>query len=81
MMLSVRQTVLVWDLNPRHWLRAFFHACLDNGGKTPPDLSALLPWQMTDERRHHLAQPLPGQPIPGDRLPPARATPVVANTA
>ena len=81
MMLSGLQPVLVWGLNPRHWLSAFFHAGLDNGGKTPPDLSALLPWQMTDEWKHQLAQPLPVQPIPCDSLPPARATPVVANTA
>ena len=81
MMFSVLQTLLVWGLNPRHWLSAFFDACVAHGGKTPPDLSAFLPWQMTDERKHQLAQPLPVQRPPWDSLPPARATPVVANTA
>jgi transposase len=81
MLFSVLQTLLVWGLNPRHWLSAFFHACVAHGGKTPPDLSAFLPWQMTDERKHQLAQPLPVQRPPWDSLPPARATPVVANTS
>jgi transposase len=80
-MFSVLQTVVLWGLNPRHWLQAFFHACAAHGGKTPADLSAFLPWQMTDERKHQLAQPLPIQQIPSDSLPPARATPVVAHTA
>lgn len=81
MMFSVLQTVLLWELNPRHWLSAFFHACGDNGGKTPPDLSAFLPWQMRDERKHQLAQPLPVQQTPWDRLPQERDTPLVANTS
>jgi transposase len=69
MMFSVLQTLLVWGLNPRQWLSAFFHACAAHGGKTPPDLSAFLPWQMTDEQKHRLGQPIPGQQIPCDSLP------------
>jgi hypothetical protein len=59
MMLSVRQTVLLWDLNPHHWLTAFLQACADHGGKSPTDLSVFLPWQMTLERRAELARPVP----------------------
>jgi transposase len=44
MMFSVLQTVVLWGLNLRLWLSAFFHACVDNDGKTPPDLRAFLPW-------------------------------------
>jgi transposase len=58
-MFSVLQTVLLWGLNPHHWLSAFFQACADNGGTCPPDLSAFLPWQMTPERREELARPAP----------------------
>jgi transposase len=58
MMLSLLQTVLLWGLNPRHWLSAFFDACAAHGGQTPPDLRTFLPWQMTDERRGQLAQPV-----------------------
>ena len=59
MLLSVRQTVLRWDLNPHHGLRAFLQACADHGGTSPTDLSAFLPWKMTPERRHALARPVP----------------------
>jgi len=59
MMFSVIQTVLLWGLNPHHWLHAFFQACADNGGQSPTDLSAFLPWQMTPERREELARPVP----------------------
>ena len=58
MMFSVLQTVLVWGLNPRHWLSAFFDACAAHGGQTPTDLRAFLPWQMTEERGRQLAQPM-----------------------
>jgi transposase len=81
MMFSVLQTILVWGLNPRHWLSAFLDACAAHGGKTPPDLAAFLPWQMTDERKHQLAQPLPVPRTPWDSLPPEREPPVVANTS
>jgi transposase len=58
-MFSVLQTVLLWGLNPHHWLSAFFQACADHGGTGPTDLRAFLPWQMTPERREELARPAP----------------------
>jgi transposase len=58
-MFSVLQTVLLWELNPHHWLTAFLQSCADNGGKSPTDLSAFLPWTMTQERREALARPVP----------------------
>jgi hypothetical protein len=61
MLLSVLQTVVLWNRNPRHWLSAFLQACVDNRGQTPRDLSAFLPWQMTETRQHQLAQPMPVQ--------------------
>src|SRR2546422_929266 len=59
MMFSVLQTVVLWDLNPHHWLTAFLQACAEHGGKSPTDLSAFLPWQMAPERREELARPVP----------------------
>ena len=59
MMFSVVQTVLLWGLNPHHWLRAFLQACADHGGQSPEDLSPFLPWQMTPECREELARPVP----------------------
>jgi len=58
MMLSVLQTVLLWGLNPHHWLSTFLQACADHGGKSPTDLSPFLPWAMTPERRAELARPV-----------------------
>jgi transposase len=58
MMFSVLQTVLLWGLNPHHWLSAFLQACADHGGKSPPDLSPFLPWKMTPERSAGLARPV-----------------------
>lgn len=59
MMFTLLQTVLLWGLNPRHWLSAFLQACAENGGKTPRDLSGFLPWEMDEERRQALTRPLP----------------------
>jgi len=64
MMFSVVQTVLLWGLNPHHWLRAFLQACADHGGQSPEDLSPFLPWQMTLERREELARPVPLTRLP-----------------
>jgi transposase len=58
-MFSVLQTVLLWGLNPPHWLSTFLHACAENGGQCPTDLSSFLPWYMTPERREELARPTP----------------------
>jgi transposase len=58
MMFSLLQTVLLWDLNPHHWLSAFLQACAESGGKSPTALSSFLPWKMTPERREDLARPV-----------------------
>ena len=59
MMFSVLQTLLLWGLNPHHWLSAFLQACADQGGQSPADLSPFVPWQMSAERREALSRPLP----------------------
>jgi len=59
MMFSVLQTLLLWGLNPHHWLSAFLQACADNGGQSPADLNPFVPWQMSVERRAELSRPLP----------------------
>lgn len=81
MMFSVLQTVLLWDLNPHHWLTAFLHACADHGGKSPTDLSAFLPWKMTPERRAELARPVPATLPPFARASQAMGEPEAANTS
>src|SRR5215510_10432074 len=59
MMFSVVQTVLLWGLNPHHWLSAFLQACAESGGQSPADLRPFVPWQMGAERREVLSRPLP----------------------
>ena len=67
-MFSVLQTVLLWGLNPHHWLSVFLQACADNGGTCPADLRPFLPWQMPPERREALARPAPvTRPLLTDR--------------
>jgi transposase len=70
MLFSILQTVILWGLNPRHWLHSYLSACAENGGLTPADLTPFLPWTMDEARRHALKQPLkldfPEQPAPLD---------------
>jgi transposase len=58
-MFSILQTMLLWGLNPHHWLSTFLQACADTGGQSPADLSSFIPWQMSAERREELSRPLP----------------------
>lgn len=51
MMFTVLQTVVLWGLNPPHWLHAFLQACAENARATPSDLSSFLPWDMSQERK------------------------------
>ncbi len=53
------QTILLWDINCRHWLTIYLTACAENGGNPPTDLSPYLPWEMTKEQRTHFPFPLP----------------------
>jgi len=59
MMFSLFQTLLLWKLNPHHWLYRYLTACAENGGQAPADLSPFLPWEMSEERRQQLVKPLP----------------------
>jgi len=80
-MFSLVQTVLLWGLNPHHWLSAFLHACAEHGGKSPTDLSAFLPWQMAPERREELARPVPAMWPPVVGLCQEREETEAANTS
>jgi transposase len=58
MLFSLFQTVILWGINPRHWLHAYLGACAENGGLPPTDLTPFLPWAMDEARRRELTQPL-----------------------
>ena len=64
MMFSLFQTVLLWKLNPHHWLYSYLSACADNGGHAPAELSPFLPWQMSEQRIEQLAKPMPARGCP-----------------
>jgi transposase len=59
MMFSLFQTILLWKLNPHHWLYSYLTACAESRGQAPADLSSFLPWEMSEERRQQLAKPMP----------------------
>jgi len=80
-MFTVLQTVLLWGLNPRHWLQTFLDACAAHGGHPPPDLSGFLPWAMSAARKHQLSQPLPGSFPPLSRELSAPSPPHGTNTS
>ena len=74
MMFSLFQTVLLWKLNPHHWLYSYLTACAENGGLPPAELSSFLPWEMNEERKQQLAKPMQmtaaGSPVPAQPSPP-----------
>ena len=59
MMFSLFQTLLLWKLNPHHWLYSYLTACAEQGGQSPMDLAPFIPWQMSEERKQQLAKPMP----------------------
>ena len=58
MMFTTLQTLLLWGINPRHWLYSFLLACAENRGASPLDLSPFLPWKMDEERKQKLSRPM-----------------------
>ena len=54
-LLSIFQTLRLWNINPRLWLTAFLEACAINGGKPLEDIQRFLPWNMSEEERRGFA--------------------------
>lgn len=59
MMFSLFQTILLWGLNPYHWLHDYLDACAKNNGQPPSNISAFIPWMMGEQRKQQLSKPLP----------------------
>jgi transposase len=57
MMFTIFQTLALWKINRNHWLRSYLAACGENHGKALENLSAFLPWEMSEERRLVFASP------------------------
>jgi transposase len=45
---SIFETLQVWKINQLEWLSDYFRACALAGGKAPEDISAHLPWNLTE---------------------------------
>jgi transposase len=56
---SILKTLVLWNINPRHWITDYLTACAENGGLPPEDLSPFIPWKMTEARRKELSRPPP----------------------
>jgi len=69
---SLLQTLVLWGINPRHWLTRYLQACADHGGKAPRPIEPFLPWSMDQARRAQLSRPRssPAPPAaPVERVP------------
>ena len=54
---SVFKTLVLWNINPRHWLTAYLTACAENGGLPPENIAPFLPWKMSEAQRSEFARP------------------------
>jgi transposase len=63
-MFSILQTLVLWGINPRHWLSAYLGACAENAGKAPQALAPFVPWSMDERRLAELSAPLPSATSP-----------------
>ena len=48
---SLFQTLALWNINPRTWLRAYLEGCGKAGGKAPTDISGYLPWNLSPQQK------------------------------
>ena len=60
-MLTLMQTLLRWEINPRHWLFAFLTFYAENSGQVPEDLSPFPLWEMDEKRKQFLSRTRPTQ--------------------
>ena len=59
MLFSLFATLQMGKINPRHWLKWYFDACAAAGGKVPSDIQPFLPWNLSEEQRQTLSDPIP----------------------
>jgi len=64
MLFAILQTLVLWGINPRHWLRSYLTACAENGAGAPQDIDPFLPWAMDERRPAALARPYPSRAPP-----------------
>ena len=61
MLFAILQTLVLWGINPRHWLTRYLTACAQNGASAPQDIAPFLPWAMDARRQAELSRPSPSR--------------------
>ena len=54
-MYSIIGTLKMNGIDVLRWLEEWLETCAANGGRPPEDLSAWLPWSMSEERKRALS--------------------------
>lgn len=52
---SIFQTLGLWNINPRLWLKTYLEACAAEQGKAPKNIDSFLPWNMSEQERKALS--------------------------
>jgi transposase len=70
-MFTIFQTLILWKINPRHWMNRYLNACAEKGDEPLTDLSSFLPWEMTEQQRYafHLPAPEVEAEVEAERVP------------
>jgi transposase len=55
MLFSLFATLAQWQVNPRTWLASYLQSCAEAGGQAPADITAFLPWNLSEEQRQGMA--------------------------
>jgi transposase len=55
MLFSLLATLALAKVNPRKWLTWYLESCAEAGGQAPKDITAFLPWNLSEEQRRQLA--------------------------
>ncbi len=76
MLFAILQTLVLWGINPRHWLTRYLTACAENGSSAPRDIDSFLPWSMDETRRAALSRPAPSRAPPAAPAAPAEPVPI-----
>jgi transposase len=53
---SIFATLSMCRLNPRKWLTWYFENCAAAGGQVPADITAFLPWNLSDDKKKELRE-------------------------
>jgi len=55
MLFSLFASLAQWQVNPRQWLTWYLQSCAEADGQAPADITAFLPWNLSEEQRRQMA--------------------------